>query len=122
MLWENIFYSSCWTIAFLIIWFKTDWILHYCQLFNVFKNFTNDMLVFIVKKGNLYFPDYMYEKIIESSNNRLLTFFGKLLNCPLCVGVWLSGIFSFLFGLGYPGIAPTYVISMFIYYQIKKEI
>lgn len=119
MIWLNIFYSICWNTTLLILWFKTDWLLHYCQLLNLFGNFRQNFVDYISKNPQSFFPDYLYE-LSTKQQNRAFHFFGKLLSCPLCLGFWFSVIFSGLFGLSFLTVAPIYIGTLFIFFLLKK--
>lgn len=121
MVFVNIFYCVFWVVMLLILWFKTDWVLHYCELLKIFKTFRSDFKQFLNINSHLYFPDFIYEKTYTSTNP-LVKFLGKLISCPLCLGFWLSFGVCMLFGLNIILIAPIYVISLFIFLQIKKLI
>lgn len=118
MILDQIFYSSCWISSICIIWFYTDWFIYYANLFNLFNSVQTKYLEYITNNPDSYFPNFLYLHTINHSNS-WIRFFGKLLNCPLCLIFW----FSFVAGL-YLGnvliIGPCYIISLIIVLKIKN--
>ena len=104
-------------VTILILWFKTDAFIDYCKLFNVFtqtvKNFNYST--------SISFPQFLYVTYKNSMKNRFKLFLLKLVTCPLCLSLWLSVIFSILFG--YFFCFPLfYISSLFIYFNLIKFI
>ena len=118
MVFENIFYGICWNSLILIIWFKTDWIYHYCKLLGIFKNFQTRYSEHIITNPESYFPDYING--IDPETNRALSFLLGLVSCPFCVGFWLSVASMYPFCLNLIDIAPVYVFSLLTFVGIKK--
>ena len=118
MLLNDIFYSIFWVSAISIVWFCTDWIVHYMQLLNFNKKMQLSYKKFIAENANGYFPDFLYE-LSHATENKFLKFGLKLVSCPFCLIFWLSGIASFVCS-NVLLTAPIYVISLFIVLQIKK--
>ena len=115
----NIFYIICWVVFIMTVWYKTDWILHYCELFNVMNKFTNNFSTYIKNNPTSYLPDYL-DEVLYASNIRFLQFVGKLLVCPFCFGFWLSLIGVFVTKGAFIDIGPIYVFSLIMFLGIKK--
>lgn len=120
MLTEEIFYSTFWISMFSVVWFYTDWFLHYTSLLGVALNTRLSYLSYITENPNKFFPDFLYEKALNT-NNQTIKFLGALISCPLCLHVWLSAL-TFIFYFKICIIAPVYILSLFIVFQIKKLI
>lgn len=118
MLIVEIFYCTFWVSAISIVWFCTDWLLHYSQLFGFAKNTRINYELFIKQNPDKYFPDFLFEESLFCKN-RFIKFLYKLLSCPFCLIAWLSLISSFICS-NFIIAAPTYVLSLFIVLQIKK--
>lgn len=119
MVFENIFSSVCWIVFFLIIWFQTDWIYHYCKLFKIFKNFQNSFAEFISNDPDSYFPDYLSQRLTKA-DNLVLDFISNLITCPFCVTFWLCLASFYPFCLNLVSFAPVYVLSLITFLGIKK--
>ena len=118
MLLQEIFYSTFWISMFSIIWFYTDWFVHYCTLFGIGKQTCLDFLSFVVENPDKYLPDFLYEKTL-TIDNQLIKFIGKLISCPLCFHVWLS-FFAAVVCDNLIIAAPVYILSLFTVLQIKR--
>ncbi len=115
----NFFLGTCWVTAIGIIWFCTDWFIHYSQLFNVFEDLRLRYTSFIMGGEGRYFPEFLHE-ISLATDNRFTKFLLKLVSCPFCLLVWLSiaaGIIlnHLIF------IAPIYVCSLIILLHVKRK-
>lgn len=97
----------------LLVWFKTDAFIVYTKLFKIdkffyisdweeFKN-TKDCTVTYHQFLKIKFPN---------------GFCVKLITCPICVCVWLSGISSIFIGV--VALPIVCVCSLFIYFAITK--
>ncbi len=115
---EQIFYSSLWVASFAIVWFNTDWFVHYTQLFNIFPKSCEDYLAYIAENPDKFFPDFLHYKSLNISN-RFIKFVCKLVSCPFCFLPWLSAL-TFLYHNKLILVAPIYVISLYITLQIRK--
>lgn len=71
---------SCLTALILLIWFKTDAFVEYCELFGIKNQAYKDKK--LAEPFPLSYPCYLRMK----HNN----FFVNLISCPICLGVWLS--------------------------------
>ncbi len=114
----QIFYSAFWISAISIVWFYTDWFVHYSHLIGVFEQTRNEYLNYITENPDKYFPDFLHTKSMNTEN-KLLKFIFKVVSCPFCLLVW----FSLLAALYYSDIklaAPIYVLSLFTTLQIRK--
>ncbi len=118
MLLEEIFYSTFWISMISVIWFYTDWFVHYCTLFGVAGETILEYLSFIIENPTKYLPEFLYEKTLNI-DNQLIKFVGKLISCPLCLHVWLAVGASVLYD-NLIIAAPVYVLSLLIVLQIKK--
>jgi hypothetical protein len=116
----EIFYGIFWISAISVVWFYTDWIEHYLQLFGVFEQFRLRYRSFIIDHPDSYFPDFLHY-VSLTTGNRFCKFILKLLSCPFCLIFWLSMVASVL--LQNMLLVPVfYVCSLFIVLQIKKLI
>ena len=120
MKFEEIFYSVFWISAISIIWFYTDTVLYYTRFFKWGLNMRLEYLAYIAMYPNKFFPDFLSEKLSLSTYS-FGRFFGKLLACPACTTVWLSFIAAAI-NREPLIIAPVYVISLFVIYQIRNLI
>lgn len=120
MLVEQIFYSTFWISAISIIWFCTDWFVHYSQLFGIWENLRLQYTSFISENKNGFFPDFLYKKSLKTSN-KCFKFLLKLVSCPFCLNFWLA-VFAGFFCREMVIVAPAYVLSLFILLQIKRMI
>lgn len=118
MLFTNIFLSAFWVSAILIIWFLTDWFLHYSQLFNIFKSIRLRYTSLIKKEPSAHFTDFLFLESLKTKN-RWSKFALKMATCPLCLAFWLSVLISLSF-FGFITIAPTYVLSLALFSLAKK--
>lgn len=116
----EIFYSIFWISTFSIIWFYTDWLFYYCQLFKFAKSFWLKYQIYIHENPYKYFPDYLSE-LSKTTNNSLLKFCLKLVSCPFCLIFWFSVIAAIILK-SLLVIAPVYLGSLFIVLRIKKLI
>ena len=116
----ELFYSVFWITCISVIWFYTDTVLHYCNLFGIAQNLMQEYTAFIKEFPQKYFPDFLYNKFFNSKN-KLLRFITKLTGCVLCFSFWLSICFSLFYG-SFIMIAPIYIFSLAITLQIKHLI
>lgn len=119
MLLQDIFLSTFWVTTILIVWFSTDWFLHYSQLLNVCKDLRMKYSSFIQKNPNKYFSDFLYKESLKTSN-RFVKFVYKMLSCPLCVGFWLSLFITGLF-FNIILVAPVYVLSLLVFSLVRDR-
>lgn len=115
---EEIFYSIFWISAISTIWFYTDWVDYYMQLFGICKDFRLRYRSFVMSNTDKYFPDYLY-KLSLTTENRFLKFFLKLISCPFCLLVWLAVICGVVYN-SFLIVGPVYVLSLLIHLQIRK--
>ena len=85
----QIFYSTFWISAISIVWFYTDWFVHYSHLIGVFEQTRNEYLNYITENTDKYFPDFLHTKSMNTEN-KLLKFILKVVSCPFCLLVWFS--------------------------------
>jgi hypothetical protein len=113
------FYLIFWNVLISIAWFRTDWFVYYSQLFGVGENLRLQYLSFVNKNPNSYFPDFLYKLSLKSSN-RFKKFFLKMISCSMCLLFWTSLIGALCINEAILT-APIYVISLFIFLQIKNQ-
>jgi hypothetical protein len=118
MLLQEIFYSTFWISMFSVIWFYTDWFVHYSTFFGVAGKLLLEYVCFVAENQHKYFPDFLYEKTLNI-DNQIIKFAGKLLSCPLCLHVWLALGAAIVYG-NLIIAAPVYILSLLIVFQIKK--
>lgn len=116
MLFVNFFLYTFWVSAISVVWFCTDWFIHYSQLFGFAENLRLRYTSYITKHSDKYFPDFLYT-LAPTVKHKLSKFALKLVSCPFCVNFWISSIACCQEPLL---IAPVYVCSLFIFLQIKK--
>jgi hypothetical protein len=120
MLIEQIFYGVFWISAISVVWFYTDWFIHYTQLLNIAESERLSYLEFINKNPDKYFPDFLFKKSLKTEN-RILKFVYKLSSCPFCLILWLAFAASLICS-NVLLTAPFYVLSLLVTLQIKKMI
>lgn len=117
---NEIFYSVFWISAVGVVWFYTDWFIHYTQLLNVAKKTRIKYTRYIIENPKSYFPNYLCS-LCENVNNPWLKFVTKMSCCEFCLLWWLS-TFAGLWHANLLIIAPVYIISLIIVLQIKRWI
>ena len=120
MLIVELFYCVFWVSLVSVVWFYTDTVLYYTQLFNICENTRLKFTKYIKDNPDKYFPDFLYKQSAYS-NNRLWKFVLKLASCPFCLIFWLSFVGSLLVQ-NLLLLAPIYILSMFLVLGIKKMI
>lgn len=120
MKFEEIFYSVSWISAVSIIWFYTDAFLYYSRFLRIWIDLRLEYLSYITMHPNKFFPDFLSEKF-SCSKNSFISFFSKMGSCPACSTVWLSIIAGIHYG-ELIIVAPIYIISLFVIYQIRNLI
>jgi hypothetical protein len=118
MLLEEIFYSTFWISMISVIWFYTDWLIHYCTFFGIAETTVLEYMSFVAENPTKYFPDFLYEKTL-SIDNEPIKFIGKLISCPPCFHGWLAFGASIFCG-NLIIAAPVYIFSLFTVLQIRK--
>jgi hypothetical protein len=118
MLIVEIFYGIFWVSMLSIIWFYTDWLVHYSHLFGIAEKTRLSFQEFLLKEPQSFFSDFLYAKSLKT-NNRFKKFVLKLCSCPFCLLVWLSVCPGLVCG-NLIVVAPIYVSSLFITLQIKR--
>ena len=117
---NQIFYSCFWISAICIIWFYTDWFVYYAQLFGFAEKIRLDYASYLVNQPDKFFADYLYELSL-TSDNKWIKFILKLISCPFCLIFWLSAAASIICDCLFL-LAPVYVITLFIVFQIRKHV
>lgn len=114
----EIFYCVFWLTTILVVWFHTDWVEHYLQLFGLLNPLRLKYKSFVLDNPDKYFPDFLYQCSLTTSN-RFVKFGYKLMSCPFCLNFWLAICTSLIFSkIEYAGI--FYIIPIIILLQIKK--
>lgn len=98
----------------LIIWFKTDAFIEYCELFRIGKLFKIDKYR-EYKKINVAI-DYLTYLSLKHKN-----FLTKLISCPYCIGFWIA-LFSCVLFNNILLLPLYYVSSITIYKFLEKNI
>ena len=76
----------CFTVALMIVWFKSAAFVEYSKLLGL--NFL--LLGYEQDPNNLSFPQYLYVKSRTLFRCSICKFLITLITCPLCLGAWLS--------------------------------
>lgn len=118
MLTAEFFYLIFWNVLLSIVWFRTDWFIYYTQLFGIGEETRLSYTSFIQKNPGSYFPDFLYKRSLLSSN-RFQKFFLKMVSCSSCLMFWTSLLGAVWFNDAVLT-APLYVISLFIFLQIRN--
>lgn len=118
MLIVEIFYCTFWISAISVLWFYTDWFIHYSQLLGFAEDFRLRYTTYIRNNPDKYFPDFLFDLSLKT-NNRYIKFIYKLVSCPFCLLFWLA-FGSSLFCSTIATAAPIYILSLLIVLQIKK--
>src|SRR4051812_32834344 len=83
----SILFPCCFIALVMIVWFKSDAFVDWCNLFGLGKLIkSNHFKVERMSDVTLTYPRFLklkYDKFIF-----------KILSCPLCLSVWLSAILS----------------------------
>jgi hypothetical protein len=96
----------------LIIWFRTEAVKEYFELFNMTHLFKLNEFIDYKKNINssVDYPDFLLSKY-----NNFLT---RLLSCPFCLNFWFNLILCSILGIYYFPI--TYILSLTIYFILNK--
>lgn len=120
MLTVEFFYLIFWNVLISVVWFRTDWFVYYTQLFGIGETLRLRYTSFVNKNPNSYFPDFLYKMSLQSSN-RFKKFFLKMISCVMCLIFWTS-LIGALWVDNIVLTAPLYIISLFMFLQIKNSI
>jgi hypothetical protein len=115
----NFFLGTFWVTAVAIVWFCTDWFVHYTQLFGILENMRLRYTSYIMGGEGRYFPEFLHQ-ISLTNPNRFAKFILKLVSCPFCLLAWLSVIAGSILG-SLALIAPIYVCSLVILMHVKSK-
>ena len=118
MLMVEIFYCTFWISAISVLWFYTDWFIHYSQLLGIAEDLRLQYTMFIKNNPDKYFPDFLFVRSLKT-NDRYIKFVYKLISCPFCLLFWFA-LGSSLFCSTVAVAAPIYILSLLIVLQIKK--
>lgn len=117
---NTIFYGILWVSAFSVVWFYTDWVVYYSQLFGIGKKWQFLYQEFKLAQPLGSFADFLYSRSLKTTN-RVAKFVLKLASCPLCLHVWLSAMVGII-NNDLLAIAPIYIGSLLVTLQIKRMI
>lgn len=120
MLTNEFFYTIFWIVTLSIIWFRTDWFVHYSQLFGMCESLRLQFTKFIQTNSNYYFPDFLYKVSLKIAC-RWKKFLLKLISCPFCLLFWLSCIGALILN-SLVLIGPIYVASLALFLILLKLI
>ncbi len=109
------FIVSFWVVYVLITWFKTTAFVEYYRLFRLGWLF-DDSGYKGMKDVNF---SLTYPEFIASRHCNFTT---RLLNCPLCLAVWIQSGLWFCFNTNISYFAPDYLLSIVLYYVVCKVI
>jgi hypothetical protein len=115
-LWDKIIINSLSITSLLIIWFKTDAFVSYCQLFN----WLNPIKDYIANPTELSYPQFLYINKDLLAKNKTNLFLIKLISCPLCVTLWLSLAICTITGV--PFLFLAVYCAALIVYQLTSRI
>jgi phospholipid N-methyltransferase len=106
--------SIFWCVFLLFIWFKTDFVIQYAQLFNLSDKFkiTNWQDYRILN------PKISYLEYLSIKHK---SFFTKLISCLPCFLFWITLIISILMNTIYY-FPITYILSYVIYKLIDRYV
>lgn len=119
MSFEHFFLGVSWMLMIKILWFNTDAVVHYAQLFGLFESHRTNYTVFLRDNPVSYFPDYLYTVSLKTQN-RMLKFFYKLISCPFCIGIWLSMAISICCCNNLWYFPMFYITSIGLFYFLRK--
>jgi hypothetical protein len=105
--------TICTGVIMLIVWFHTEAFIEYSKLFGISKLFKID------KFEKAYDSDFTLEYLpwIKSTYPN---FFTRLINCPWCIGFWLTVLNCLFFSTIY--LFPViYVLTIVIYLIIVNK-
>lgn len=103
-------------ITIMIVWFKTNAFVEYCNLFNL-KVF---LLGYGQDSNSLTFPQYLYIKSRTSFSNSVILFLIALITCPVCLGFWLSIAAASLYGAVL--LFPLFYIAVLTGYSLTDRV
>ncbi len=109
------FLITFWVVYVMVTWFNTTAFLEYCRLFRILK--WVDYEGYQGMKMNnfgLTYPEFIA--------NRHCNFFTRLLNCPLCLAVWIESILYIFIPTPIAYFAPNYLLSLVLYFLLVKLI
>ena len=103
-------------ITIMIVWFKTNAFVEYCNLFNL----KILLLGYGQDTNSLTFPQYLYIKSRTFFTNSIVHFLIALITCPVCLGFWLSVAAASLYGT--ISLFPLFYISVLIGYSLTDRV
>lgn len=98
--------------SILIVWFQTDVFVEYARLFRLTRFFCLKEYLTIATEAPMSYMEFLQE---YHSN-----FFTRLITCPICLSVWLSGILVLVTGLGLVVTPMVFLFSLTIYLIVAK--
>jgi hypothetical protein len=103
--------NAIWAAFLLTVWFETDALPEYLNLLGL-KKITLFEEYLQTKQSNIFlnYPIFL--------NIKVDNFVTRLISCPFCFGFWIG--FIFCWGNSLTNIAGTYLITILIYFSIKR--
>ena len=117
---SEIIYSIFLISSISVIWFYTDFVIWYLQLFNLLQDFRDDYRIYVNKHSEHYLPDFLFHKNLLVKN-QYIKFLMKLLSCPFCLIFWLS-LFGSLIISNLASVGILYICSLVVTLGTKKLI
>jgi len=110
---------SSFTTVSLFLWFQTNAFLEYLRIVDkaagLITKEKNEIIADFDKQQELS-PSIMFADYL---NLKYDNFLGKLLSCPICLGVWINlAATAAFFPISY--FPPSLVMSYFIYFKLVK--
>jgi hypothetical protein len=108
--------SVFWIVVINYLWLKTDVFVEYAEFFKLkFLKYKEYREISILGNiGPKSYPEFLQFKW----NN----FIFKILNCNICLSVWLNLIFYIFWGLNFKYLGLTIFFSWIIYHFLQKFI
>ncbi len=117
MIFLSLIFSVSWTIFVLFIWFRTDWLLFYAELFG-FSSALRIPEFRKLQKEELA-TDFLLFLWAEFGTHKFFKFPVKLFTCFYCFGFWASFVVSCFYHLELW--ALNYLCSILIFKKIKRD-
>lgn len=110
MLYEHFFLGVSWTLAVMVLWFNTNFVVSYAELLGFRHRWLEQykLSTFAFSFG------YYLANLAETCNSKLAAFAMKLLSCPKCLSLWVSIIICVLTN-NYVLVAPIWIASVFLF-------
>lgn len=102
------FLLSFFSTVFLLVWFKTNFVVEYFYKFPWISKYINNY-----KKAQLAGISGNFINFLALNYN---SFFIRLISCPFCINFWITVILSFFTSFLYFGL--IYITSLIYYYIV----